>query len=812
MEIKWLNATSQQFLAKDYLLPNQTVQERLKIIGDTAEFILRRDLKSQELSYKLDGFSEKLQQYIANGWISLSTPIWINFGNSRGYPISCFGSFADDSIESILSNISEIGTMTKVGGGTSVYLGELRGRGSKITDNGVSNGSFSFLELFQSTTNTISQGCYDEETEILTEKGWMLFSELEKCWKDVRVAQVTECEKIEFVYSSQFFKYEVAENLLHFKDSKNINLLVTKNHTMVYKQEKKKIIKQEDGSKKYLREIRDLFFSKQAETCPLHRDVKFLHSGYLKDNDAGLSPIDRLKIAFQADGYANAKYPNYIKFRFAKKRKAERLERLLKGANISYKYSYYEKDSTYNYYFTTETKWEKTFSWVNIVDKSYKWAVEFLEELSEWDSNKTSTNVSYSSIIKENVDVVQLVASCAGYKSKISLNLRENDSTRQPIYTATISKGNYFGVEKIKPEEVYYEGFVYCAEVPLHRLIVRRGGHTLICGNSSRRGYMAAYQDITHPDIEEWLNIRSEGNPIQQITWGVCVPSWWLQEMKDGDEDKRKVWAKVIQKRFETGLPYIFFNDNANNNNSVPEVYRGDNLIKASNLCSEIFLPSNSEESFVCDLSSLNDLYFEEWKDTDCVEVITFLLDAVMTEFIEKASKTKYMERSVAFATNHRAIGIGRLGYHSLLQSTMTPFESLVARNINITIQKTIQYKSLEASKLLGTMYGECKWTKGTKRRNTTTQAVAPTTSCVTPETEFLDGNNLPINFYTLFERGGLNLNNYLSIDVEMENGETISLKYEDLVEIQRNNSLCTIKAKNLQTNDKIINIRTNEI
>jgi ribonucleoside-diphosphate reductase alpha chain len=246
---------------------------------------------------------------------------------------------------------------------------------------------------------------------------------------------------------------------------------------------------------------------------------------------------------------------------------------------------------------------------------------------------------------------------------------------------------------------------------------------------SVRRGYFAGYQDIDHPDFDEWLNIRAEGDPIQQITWGACVPTKWVREMEAGDVEKRKRWAKVIQKKFETGLPYIFYTDIANNHESAPEVYKGKGLIKASNLCTEIFLPSNSEESFVCDLGSMNDLYFEEWKDTDAIEVLTFLLDAAMTEFIEKASKIKFMEKAVNFAVRHRALGIGRMGYHSLLQSRMIPFESLEARNINLNIQINIQEKSLEASKKLAEMFGECEMTKGLGRRNTTTQAIAPTTS-----------------------------------------------------------------------------------
>ena len=145
--------------------------------------------------------------------------------------------------------------------------------------------------------------------------------------------------------------------------------------------------------------------------------------------------------------------------------------------------------------------------------------------------------------------------------------------------------------------------------------------------------------------------------------------------------------------------------------------------------CTEIMEPSDENESFVCDLSSINDLYYDEWKDTDCVEVVTFLLDAVTTEFIEKASKYEFMERSIRFATRHRALGIGRLGYHSLLKSKMIAFESLAARNINIQIQKHIQQESIKASEKLAHIFGECEETKGLGRRNAVLQAIAPTTS-----------------------------------------------------------------------------------
>jgi ribonucleoside-diphosphate reductase alpha chain len=251
---------------------------------------------------------------------------------------------------------------------------------------------------------------------------------------------------------------------------------------------------------------------------------------------------------------------------------------------------------------------------------------------------------------------------------------------------------------------------------------------TVVSQGKTRRGNFAAYLDIDHEDIMEFLTIRGEGSPIQDLSFGVCVPSQWLKEMKEGDAQKRKVWAKVLQIRAEFGYPYIQFTDNANNN--TVDVYKDKNKkIYASNLCSEIMLPSNNEESFVCCLSSMNLLHFDEWYETDAVKMMVYFLDTVMEEFIEKASKIKFMERAVNFAKNHRALGLGRLGWHSYLQSKMIPFESLEAKLYNVKIAKFIKEQSYEASAELAQMFGEPEMLKGYGRRNTTLNADAPTKS-----------------------------------------------------------------------------------
>jgi ribonucleoside-diphosphate reductase alpha chain len=268
----------------------------------------------------------------------------------------------------------------------------------------------------------------------------------------------------------------------------------------------------------------------------------------------------------------------------------------------------------------------------------------------------------------------------------------------------------------------------------------------IVSQGNVRRGSFAAYLPIDHPDIEEFLTIRDSGHTIQEMSMGVCVSDDFMQKIIDGDKVARKIWGKVIKKRFETGYPYIFFSDNANN--QAPQVYKDKGLkINNSNLCSEIMLSNSEDESFVCDLSSMNLLHYEEWKDTDAVEVLVYFLDAVMSEFISKTENMKFMEAPRNFAINQRALGVGVLGWHSLLQEKMIPFESFQAKMLNNQIWNNIRSRADKATKELADIFGEPPLLKGYGRRNTTTLAVAPTTSSsfilgqVSPSIEPLNSN-----------------------------------------------------------------------
>lgn len=264
---------------------------------------------------------------------------------------------------------------------------------------------------------------------------------------------------------------------------------------------------------------------------------------------------------------------------------------------------------------------------------------------------------------------------------------------------------------------------------PVHFMELYQTNSNVI-SQANRRGHFSATLPVYHPDIMEFLDIRSEGHPIQDLSFSVSIPDWWIEELLNGDKEKEKIWARIIEVRFNTGFPYIFFSDNVNNN--TVEVYKDKGyIINNSNMCQEIALPNSNEESFICCLLGMNIEKFDEWKDTDAVEVAIYLMDATLTDFIDKNKNKAYMSRSVRFAERHRAVGLGASGYHSYLQSKMIPFESMDAKMENVKVFKLLKKQSYAASEKMAKEYGKPEVLKENKykRRHTCLLAIAPNTS-----------------------------------------------------------------------------------
>lgn len=302
---------------------------------------------------------------------------------------------------------------------------------------------------------------------------------------------------------------------------------------------------------------------------------------------------------------------------------------------------------------------------------------------------------------------------------------------------------------------------------------------------STRRGSAAIYLDISHPEIEEFLEIRDHisGDTRRRCLndgfhHGVNIPDAFMEALRT-DEDwplvdphtelviktvkARELWQKLLQRRVESGEPFIHFSDTSNNALN-PALKKLGLRINGSNLCNEIYLPTTPERTAVCCLSSIN---LEKWDEIEnkelFVEDLLRMLDNALTVFIETAPKE--MQKAVYSAKSERSVGLGAMGFHAYLQKQGVPFESSEARAINISIFSTIKELADKANSKLGKERGSPPDLEGTGMRFAHTMAIAPnaTSSIIcgntSPSTEPFESN-----IYTQATLSGtlINKNKYL--------------------------------------------------
>ena len=249
---------------------------------------------------------------------------------------------------------------------------------------------------------------------------------------------------------------------------------------------------------------------------------------------------------------------------------------------------------------------------------------------------------------------------------------------------------------------------------------------------SVRRGAASVNINIEHNDFLDWIETREPKGDVnrQSLNLHQCavVGDKFMRRLEAGDPEARQKWSKLIQKRKATGEPYILFKGNTNKAN--PTAYKKNSLkVHMTNICSEIVLHTDESHSFVCCLSSVNLNRYDEWKNTNLIYDATWFLDGVLEEFIQRAKNMKGFENSVRSAEKGRALGLGVLGWHSLLQKSGIAFESLLAQFKTREIFSKIQIETARASRALAEIYGEPLWCVGTGFRNTHLRAIAPTVS-----------------------------------------------------------------------------------
>jgi ribonucleoside-diphosphate reductase alpha chain len=249
---------------------------------------------------------------------------------------------------------------------------------------------------------------------------------------------------------------------------------------------------------------------------------------------------------------------------------------------------------------------------------------------------------------------------------------------------------------------------------------------------SVRRGAASVNINIDHPDFLDWLEIREPKGDVnrQSLNLHQCaiIGDKFMRRLEEGQPDARAKWSKLLQKRKATGEPYIMFKGNTNKAN--PKAYKANSLkVHMTNICSEITLHTDESHSFVCCLSSVNLAKYDEWKNSDLIYDATWFLDGVLSEFIQRAKNMKGFDNAVRSAEKGRALGLGVLGWHTLLQQKGISFEGLLAQFKTREIFSQLKLETERASRDLADIYGEPLWCVGTGMRNTHLRAVAPTVS-----------------------------------------------------------------------------------
>ena len=309
----------------------------------------------------------------------------------------------------------------------------------------------------------------------------------------------------------------------------------------------------------------------------------------------------------------------------------------------------------------------------------------------------------------------------------------------------------------------------------------------------TRKGSYAAYMDVSHPDIIEFLNMRIPTGDVQRkalnLHNAINITDEFMNAVMDNTDfdlrdpkdqavkesiNARKLWERILETRFRTGEPYLNFIDTANK--YLPEPLKDLGLkINGSNLCNEIHLPTSEDRTAVCCLSSLNLEYYDEWKDTTIVRDLIRMLDNVLEYFIENAPDS--IERAKFSASRERSIGLGAMGFHSLLQHHGVAWESETAREINRVVFSRIKSEAVAETELLAEERGSYPDGEMSGRRNSHLLAIAPNASSGVILSTSPSIEPLKANAYTHRTRAGSFLvkNKYLTrlLDAKGENNES---------------------------------------
>ena len=301
----------------------------------------------------------------------------------------------------------------------------------------------------------------------------------------------------------------------------------------------------------------------------------------------------------------------------------------------------------------------------------------------------------------------------------------------------------------------------------------------------TRKGSYAAYMDVSHPDLIEFLNMRVPTGDVNRKNLNLhhainitddfmrAVERDEVWDLKDPHEDTvresmpaRTLWQQILEVRYRTGEPYLNFIDTANR--ALPHTMKAKGLkIHGSNLCNEIHLPTSEDRTAVCCLSSLNLEKYDEWKDTTLVRDLIRFLDNVLQFFINNAGDE--IQRARYSATQERSLGLGAMGWHSLLHQKRIAFDSLEARELNRNVFKYIKDEATKETLSIGAEKGEAPDMRGTGRRNAHLLAIAPNANSSIIVSTSPSIEPMKANAYTHRTRAGSHLVQNIYLEEELE-------------------------------------------
>lgn len=497
----------------------------------------------------------------------------------EGMPISCFLAMVCDNKEGLVETRSETEWLSMMGGGIGTYM-------SNRAPDEKSTGVMAHLRGYDADALAFRQTeCYAPETEILTGRGWVRFDQTKK---DDIVAVADETGKLSFENPSEWLEYDYSGEMINISsDRKGLALLVTPNHELC-------ISRRRGGVWSNLEKV-------YATDLKMHNEIKFLTTSTNEAKQGyGLEPMERLMLAHQADGH-NHKISGKVEFHFSKDRKKDRLEEILNDCGIEYNISGSE---THKFY-VHSAHLPKDLNWIDLTATSPDKALAIIEELSYWDGYRNRRgNIVITSCDKEVVEVIQTLSIIAGVGSSSINTYNPKQEHWAPMYNIEVGTRGFFLAEKLDKSVVDYEGKVYCCRVSTGNLFIRAGKCPLICGNS-RRGSIATYLDINHPEIMSFLEMRMPtGGDLNKkcfnLNHGVNLTDDFMIRALSGQDyelidpkhgatgkflNATEVWEKILEIRFETGEPFINFIDTVNRN--LPKwITKPTYQVRQSNLCS----------------------------------------------------------------------------------------------------------------------------------------------------------------------------------------------------------------------------------